>query len=1410
MRTALPVTLFATLALLASLSPAADEAELAALGQAFAEVQPLVKTYCHKCHSGDKLEAEVDLGSFATFAEVRKHSRVWQKVGEMLDSGQMPPKEAKQPTDAERTKLAGWVRGYLTLEARAQAGDPGRVVLRRLSNVEYTYTLRDLTGVPSLDPAREFPVDGAAGEGFTNTGSALVMSPALVTKYLDAAKDVAAHAVLLPDGIRFSPSTSRSDWTNENLASIREFYRLYSDPGGGERVNLQGIVFDTNQGGRLAVEKYLAATLAEREALAAGKKSLADVARERGLNAKYLGILWRQLTSREPSLLLEGLRAHWRTAKPEEAAAIAAEVAAWQKGLFRFTTVGHIGKVNGPKRWLEPVSPLTARQEIRLKLPPSSDGKEVVFSLVAGDVGDGNEQDYVVWQQPRLVAPGRPELLLRDVRAVAAALAARRARLMERTANYLAAADEAAAAQGAADPAELAKKHNLDAGDLRAWLGYLGIGGGGAAEVKGHYTAKLPKNKDYDFIQGWGSGDTPLVVANSSDQHVRIPGNMKPHSIAVHPSPKLSAAVGWQSPVTANLRIAGGVTHAHPECGNGVTWSLELRRGATRRKLAAGNSQGGTEVKVGPIEGLAVQKGDLVSLLVGPRDGNHSCDLTRVELTLTDMAAGGKSWDLAGDTSGDLLAANPHADRQGNAAVWHFYSEPVTAATETAPVIPPGSVLSRWQASKDAAEKQKLADELQKMLVTGRPVDAKSPDTTLYDQLTSLGGPLFGNVKAEDLAGQAAQPAPNAPAFGLDPALFGKDPRGTAMIDAASICVRAPNVLEVHLPADLAAGCELVTAGVLAPNAGPEASAQLQVIPGKVALDAASLKPNEERLVIGGGAWTSDNRKSASQSPILVADGSAARQRIEKAFDEFRSLFPAALCYTKIVPVDEVVTLTLYYREDDHLCRLMLDDEQKARLDRVWAELHYTTRDALTLVDALEQLIQYATQDADPKVFEPLKAPFAERAAAYRQQLVDTQPIHLTALLDFAGKAYRRPLTSAETRELRGLYDVLRKQDLPHEEAFRLTLARVLVSPAFLYKVERPLPGTKQGPVSDFELASRLSYFLWSSPPDDELRQLAAAGQLKGDKVLAAQTRRMLADPRTRRLATEFGCQWLHIHGFNELDEKSERHFPTFAALRGPMYEESIQFFTDLFAGDRPVLAILDADYTFLNEELAKHYGIPNVKGPQWRRVEGVKPFGRGGILAQATTLAKQSGASRTSPILRGNWVSEVLLGERLPRPPKGVPQLPEDEAATEGLTVRQLVEKHASDAKCSVCHRRIDPLGFALERYDAIGRRRDKDLGDRPIETQVKTIDGAAFDGLDGLRGYLLTTRREAFLRQFTRKLLGYSLGRSVQLADEPLLAEIQTKLKANEFRVGVAVEAIVLSKQFREIRGQDAAYDE
>jgi hypothetical protein len=365
------------------------------------------------------------------------------------------------------------------------------------------------------------------------------------------------------------------------------------------------------------------------------------------------------------------------------------------------------------------------------------------------------------------------------------------------------------------------------------------------------------------------------------------------------------------------------------------------------------------------------------------------------------------------------------------------------------------------------------------------------------------------------------------------------------------------------------------------------------------------------------------------------------------------------------------------------------------------------------------------------------------------------------------------------------------------------------VAPAFLYRAENPGPGKTQVAVNDWELASRLSYFLWSSMPDEELRLLAAAGKLREPEILAGQARRMMCDARARRLATEFACQWLHIHDFESLDEKSERHFPIFRELRGSMYEESIRFFTDFFARDQPVLSILDADHTFVNGALAKHYGISGVEGDKWQRVDGMKRRSRGGILGHAATLARQSGASRTSPILRGNWVAEALLGDKLPKPPKDVPQLTEEEGAGE-LTVRQLTEKHSTDPRCYGCHSRIDAFGFALESFDAIGALREHDLAGRPIDTRAKVADGSDIDGISGLRDYLLTKKRDAFLRQFSRKLLGYALGRGVQLSDETLLAEIELQLKAKDYRVSAAVETIVLSRPFREIRGRETNYED
>jgi hypothetical protein len=1359
-------------------------------------IRPTLREYCLKCHSTEKHNGDMDLERFTAIEEVKHQPKVWQAVLDQLGQNEMPPKDKPQPSAEQREQLFDWANAVLDEIALAKAGDPGPVVLRRLSNAEYTYTIRDLTGVESLNPAREFPVDGAAGEGFMNVGNSLVMSPSLLTKYLDAGKDVASHAVLLPDGIRFSPSTTRRDWTEEILAEIRGLYGKYTVKGGGSAVNLQGIKFDTKDGGVIPLEKYFRALLQERES---GTK--ADAAKL-GLSPKYLETVRDALNGTRPSLLLDPLRARWRTAKPGDERELAADVETWQRPLWKFNSVGHIGKKGGPKAWLERFSPLKTEQEVRVKLTPPAGAKELTLYLSAGDAGDGAENDFAVWQEPRLVAPGRSPILLRDLRDVVQSLSAAREKILASTAKSLSAAAEVLAAEKQPDTSELARQHGVEADVLGAWLNYLGIATEGSVTITSYFTNTTKAAAGYEFINGWGGPETPNLAANSSDMHVRIPGNMKAHSVAVHPSPKLQAVVGWRSPITGVVRVETTIQHAHPECGNGVTWTLELRRGGTRQRLANGFAQGGKPVIPAPVENLSVRAGDLISVLIGARDGNHSCDLTAIDLVIASTGENAREWNLAKDVSPDVLAGNPHADRFGNPAVWHFYTEPDGGPTEARPSIPAGSLLAKWQGASTMDAKREIAEQLQTLLTSASPA-ANSPNAKLYEQLTSLGGPLLANVRSS--AERKASTTENSD-WALDPAQFGKRSDGSAG-DRANLYVRAPAVLEVRLPADLVAGAEFVTTGSLDPQLGIEGSVQLQVLTNKP-VATSGLLPAGVTEAEATGPWYSNNKKVQHNAPLLVREGSAKQKRIEADLDEFRQLFPAALCYTKIVPVDEVITLVLFHREDDHLARLMLTGAETAKLDRLWSELRYISRDALTLVDVFDQLWQYATQDADPSVFEPLRKPIRDRAAAFREQLTNSQPAHLEGVLRFAELAYRRPLSNSEKDNLRDLYKSLRAEELEHDDAIRLTLARVFVAPAFLYHAEKPGPGAAPVPVDDWELANRLSYFLWSSLPDDDLRRVATSGKLHEPAILVAQTRRMLRDPKMRRMATEFGCAWLHIYGFDELGEKSERHFPTFTELRGPMYEETIRFFTDLFQNDGRITDILDADYTYLNEALAKHYEIPGVTGPEWRRVEGVKQYSRGGILAQATTLAQQSGASRTSPILRGNWVSEVLLGEKLPRPPKDVPRLPEDET-TETLTVRQLTAKHSTDPRCAGCHRRIDPFGFALEKFDAIGRRRERDLGNRPIEVSAKTLEGAEFSDIEGLRRYLLVNRHDAFLKQFCRKLLGYSLGRGVQLSDGPLLTEMRTKLKADDYRMSSAIKSIVLSKQFREIRGRQAAED-
>lgn len=1329
------------------------------------QIRPLVERYCNDCHSGDTTEADIDLGAFATHADLRRQLDVWLKVRTMLDSRQMPPKDSRQPTDDQRKRLQTWVRSFLAREAEATAGDPGPVVLRRLNNEEYNYSVRDLTGVTSLDPTREFPVDGAAGEGFINTGSAQSMSSALVQKYLDAAKQVAAHAVLLPDGITFSPSTSRRDWTDERVAEIRRFYsqatvtsNVQLEVGGTGRV--------PNEGGAIPLAKYLAATLEEREALTTGKTTVESVATKRSLNAKYLGTLWRMLSAPagkdiRASLLLDQFRSEWRAATPADVGKLVALIEAQQKVLFKYNPIGHIGKDGKSKVWMDVVSPIVARRDMQVPMPNQETGEVSIF-LTASDAGDGRDGDFVIWQSPRLTIENGPDILLRDLAGLKRRLTQAQQEALSRTTDYLAAVTELESAEAGLTEESLAataSKLKLDVNTLKAWADYLGVGSE-PVTVSGHFD-KTETHGDHNFIRSWGTGKTPIVTANSSDSQVRIPGIARPHGITAHPSPTHFAAIGWQSPIDGLVKIEAQLSDAHPECGDGQEWFLQHRTHRQVGNLWKGKFGTGGSAKMEPQQ-LSIRKGELISFILGP-GGNYYCDLTEMNLKITELAGEKRTWDLAGDVSADLLAANPHADRHGHAKVWHFYTGEMKSVSRDDGVltsVPASSVLQRWQAETDAAKRVDLAKQVQELAVGDWPAEATSPDGILYEQLRNL---VMSPRKIEALLqGVAADER------------FGKHPLGheTSKTD---LVVQAPSVIEFKLPAKLAAGRTLSVSGLLDPNAGRDGTVRLEV--GLSRVEPSSI---------------------GTASPIVVNESSPSHERVLAAFADFRDLFPPHLCYERIVPVDEVVTLTLFYRQDDALQRLMLNDEQTATLNRMWDELFYVAQEPLRYEVAFEQLREFATQDRPDlvKVLDPLKPQVVARASAFRKNLLDTEPAHLAAVLEFASRAWRRPLTGGQRTGLSQFYRNLRTAEMSHEDAIRLTLARVLTSPAFLYRREVQSDGSQPQPVTDLELASRLSYFLWSSVPDAELRRVAESGGLTNDRTLAEQTRRMLKAPRTRRLAIQFACQWLHLRSFDQDDNKNEKLYPEFAALRGDMYEETVRFFEDMFRSNGSILDVLGADHTFLNEALAKHYGIGGVDGPQWRRVDSVRSHARGGVLGMAALLASQSGASRTSPILRGNWVYETLLGERLPRPPANVPQLPED--VPQGLTARQLIEKHSSVAACAKCHVKIDPFGFALEQYDAIGRLRSAS-----VDTRTKLEDGTQIDGIEGLREYLLTKRRNDVVRQFCRKLLGFALGREVQLSDEPLLERMVKRLSENQYRFHIAVEEIVLSDQFRKIRG-------
>ncbi len=508
---------------------------------------------------------------------------------------------------------------------------------------------------------------------------------------------------------------------------------------------------------------------------------------------------------------------------------------------------------------------------------------------------------------------------------------------------------------------------------------------------------------------------------------------------------------------------------------------------------------------------------------------------------------------------------------------------------------------------------------------------------------------------------------------------------------------------------------------------------------------------------------------------------------------------------------DAFVLKVKYQRSDKFFSENMVDGADRDRLNQAWNDLfgswpyhdaylgmlidHYGLTLKSRRIDDLAAA-QIATQPAAARPYlTALRAHYDE----VRKAEALAEPGHVTDALTFASRAWRRPLTATEKTSLRAFYQKSRaRHHLDHDGAMRAVIARVLVSPAFLYRVETVSRGPEK-PLDGYELASRLSFFLWSSIPDDELRRAAAAGELSTPAQLAKQVKRMTAHPKARRLSTEFFGQWLGFYHFDQYRGVDTGRFPEFTdQVKTAMYDEAVSTFEYIVRQDRPVKEILFADYTFLNKPLAKFYGLPqDVKSEdEVVKVDGANAFNRGGALRLGSVLTTTSAPLRTSPVKRGDWVLRRVLGAPTPPPPADAGTLPGDDKSFNGQTLRQRLTEHKRNATCAACHLRIDPLGFPLEGFDAVGRSRTKYPDGQAVDDTGEFADKKTIAGASGLLEYLQGKDKQV-MTTLSRKMLGYALGRTMLASDRPLIGEM-TAAGANASFSDLALR-IVTSRQFR-----------
>ena len=537
-----------------------------------------------------------------------------------------------------------------------------------------------------------------------------------------------------------------------------------------------------------------------------------------------------------------------------------------------------------------------------------------------------------------------------------------------------------------------------------------------------------------------------------------------------------------------------------------------------------------------------------------------------------------------------------------------------------------------------------------------------------------------------------------------------------------------------------------------------------------------------------------------------------------------------------------------YFRDDGPLYDLLLDDRGRRELDELWRQLDFIsnaparqlagfvwferTDTNFMLSPEFNHLRPEDHDLASDRKFGELRRLYEAKVAAsgataetrrMTQQYFDelgaaisrtaqaraaAEPAHLEQLVAFAERAYRRPTETAERDALLAFYRQLRQSGLEHEDAFRDTLASLLVSPHVLYRVDAVraaaqsrVGGHAVAPLTGYSLANRLSYFLWSSMPDAELLARAAAGDLHRPEVLRAQVRRMLRDDRISRLATEFGTNWLGVRRFEEYNSVDRGRFPAFTDdLRRAFFEEPVRLLTALIREDRPVTDLLFGDYTYVNRLLASHYGMPQPDGDadRWVRVDTASRYQRGGLLPMAAFLTQSSPGQRTSPVKRGYWIARNVLGQHIPAPPPDVPAIPSDEADLGSLTLAQTMARHRADPNCASCHAIFDFFGLAFEGYGPVGERRERDLGGRTVDPATEFPDGVRRSGVAGILEYVRASRQEDFVDNLSRRLVSYALGRGVLLSDRKLIEEMQSALRTKGNRFSALVETLVTSPQF------------